>query len=59
MSGPWLERLMMNVNAGDYESRMWLDKILREAGVFRRLEEMGIEDGDTVSLDGYEFEYRR
>ena len=23
-----------------------------------KLEERGIEDGDTVSLDGYEFEYQ-
>ena len=30
---------------------------LREAGVFQRLEDMGIQDGDTVSMDGWEFDY--
>ena len=59
LEGPWLQRLMGNVNFADYESRMWFDKTLREAGVFRQMEEMGIRDGDTVSLYGFEFEYQR
>ena len=57
VEGPWLQRVMANVNFGDYESRMWFDRTLREAGVFQRLEDMGIQDGDTVSLDGWEFDY--
>ena len=32
---------------------------LREAGVFQQLEDLGIQDGDTVSLDGFEFEYQK
>ncbi len=59
IEGPWIQRLMANVNFSDYESRMWFDKVLREAGVFQRLETLGIADGDTVSLDGFEFEYQR
>ena len=59
VEGPWVQRLMANVNFADYESRMWFDKALRDAGVFRRLEEMGIQDGDTVSMDGFEFEYQK
>ena len=58
VEGAWLQRLMANVNFSDYESRMWFDKVLREAGVFQRLEELGIADGDTLSLDGFEFEYQ-
>ena len=50
---------MANVNFGDYESRNWFDKKLRESGLFDRLEELGIQDGDTVSLYNLEFEYRR
>ena len=59
VEGPWLQRLMANVNFGDYESRNWFDKMLRESGLFERLEEMGIEDGDTVSMYNLEFEYQR
>nr|WP_325184707.1 GTPase ObgE [uncultured Oscillibacter sp.] len=59
VDGPWLQRLMGNVNFADYESRMWFDKMLRESGLFQRLEEMGIQDGDTVSMYDWEFEYQR
>ena len=59
VEGPWLQRLMANVNFGDYESRNWFDKMLRQSGLFDRLEEMGIQDGDTVSLYNLEFEYQR
>ena len=58
IEGPWLQRLMGNVNFADYESRMWFDKQLREAGLFQQLEEMGIQDGDIVSLYDWEFEYQ-
>ena len=59
IEGPWLRNLMGSVNFADYESRMWFDKILRQSGLFQRLEEMGIQDGDTVSLYDWEFEYQR
>ena len=59
VEGPWLQRLMANVNFGDYESRNWFDRMLRDSGLFQRLEEMGIQDGDTVSMYNLEFEYQR
>ena len=59
VEGPWLQRLMSNVKFGDYESRNWFDKMLRQSGLFDRLEEMGIRDGDIVSLYNLEFEYQR
>lgn len=49
VEGKWLERLMSNVNFGDYESRMFFDKMLRENGVFQQLEDLGIKDGDIVT----------
>ena len=59
VEGPWLQRLMANVNFADYESRMWFDKTLRQSGLFQQLEDMGIQDGDTVSMYDFEFEYQR
>ena len=32
---------------------------LRKVGLFKRLEEMGINDGDTVDIYDFEFEYQR
>jgi GTP-binding protein len=59
VEGPWLQQLMGNVNFGDYESRNWFDKMLRQSGLFDQLEALGIQDGDTVSLYNLEFEYQR
>ena len=59
IEGPWLQRLISNTNFSDYESRMWFDKMLRESGLFDRLEAMGIRDGDLVSMYNLEFEYQR
>ena len=58
VEGKWLERLMSNVNFGDYESRMFFDKMLRENGVFQQLDDLGIKDGDIVSMYELEFEYQ-
>ena len=58
VEGPWLQRLVATVNFSDYESRMYFDRILREAGVFKRMEEMGVRDGDTVSMYDLMFEYK-
>ena len=58
VEGPWLQRLMANINFSDYESRMYFDKMLRQSGLFDRLEQMGIQDGDIVSMYNLEFEYQ-
>ncbi|MEG0035191.1 MAG: Obg family GTPase CgtA, partial [Oscillospiraceae bacterium] len=58
VEGPWLEKLVATINFTDYESRMHFDRILRDSGIFKRMEEMGIKDGDTVSIYNLEFEYR-
>ena len=58
VEGSWLQRLMSSVNFGDSESMMYFDRMLREAGVYERMEQMGIHDGDTVSIYDLEFEYR-
>ena len=55
----WLQHRLANVNFGGYESRNWFDRKLRESGLFDRLEAMGIQDGDIVSLYDLEFEYQR
>ena len=59
VTGRFLERLVMNINFDDYESRNYFDLQLRKCGLFKRLEEMGIEDGDTVDIYDLEFEYQK
>ncbi len=59
ITGAWLERMVVNINFDDYESRNYFDTLLHKCGLFARLEEMGIEDGDTVDIYDFEFEYQR
>ncbi|MGM9521144.1 MAG: GTPase ObgE [Oscillospiraceae bacterium] len=59
IDGGWVDRLVSNINFTDYESRMYFDRILRERGLFDKLEELGINEGDTVNVCGLEFEYKR
>jgi Obg family GTPase CgtA len=59
VESPWIQRLLSCVNLSDYEGRMYFDRTLRDSGLYDRLEEQGIEDGDTVSLYDFEFEYQR
>ena len=59
ITGTWLERMIQNINFDDYESRNYFDIQLHKCGLFQRLEEMGIEDGDTVDIYDFQFEYQR
>ena len=59
VTGTWLERLIYNINFDDYESRNYFDQQLRKCGLFKRLEEMGINDGDVVDIYDMQFEYQR
>ncbi len=59
ITGTWLENLIRDINFDDYEARNYFDLILRRSGLFKRLEEMGIEDGDTVDIYDFQFEYQR
>ena len=59
ITGTWLERLIQNINFDDYESRNYFDVQLRKCGLFDRLENMGIQDGDTVDIYDFVFEYQR
>ena len=57
IGGAWIERLMSSVNTEDYESRQYMDRMLSNAGVYQRLEEMGVQEGDFVVIGDLEFEY--
>ena len=58
VEGPWMQRLCSNVNFSDYESMMFFDRTLRTSGIYARMEEMGVKDGDTVSIYDLMFEYK-
>lgn len=57
VDAPWSKKIFCNVNMDDYESLQYFGKVLRKKGVIEELEKMGIQEGDTVIFDDYEFEY--
>ena len=59
VSSLWIDRMVNNINFDDYESRNYFDQLLRKYGLFKKLEEMGIQDGDGVSIDDLGFEYQK
>ncbi|SHH92212.1 GTP-binding protein [Sporobacter termitidis DSM 10068] len=59
IEGKWMERLVRNINFSDNESMSFFDRSLRNAGVYDRLETMGIKEGDTVSIYNLEFDYTK
>ena len=57
VGGAWIEKIMGSVNTDDYESRQYMDRMLKKAGVYDRLEAMGVQEGDFVVIGDIEFEY--
>ena len=56
VDAPWLEKIMSTINPEDYESLQYFERVLRESGIIDELRKMGVEDGDTVSIHGMEFD---
>ena len=59
VDAPWLEPIMATINPNDYESLQYFQRVLRESGIIDRLDEMGVQEGDTVDIGGFQFEYIR
>lgn len=57
VKGKSLRRIMYSVNFEDMESIQYFQKAMESEGVFDKLREMGIEDGDTVKIYEIEFEF--
>ncbi|MDR2501712.1 MAG: Obg family GTPase CgtA [Oscillospiraceae bacterium] len=49
---------MRGINFGEDDSRAYFNRALLRAGVFARLERLGISDGDTVSAGKMEFDWK-
>ena len=48
----WLgDKIMGSVNIDDYESCQYMDRMLQSAGIYTKLEEMGIEEGAPVVIE--------
>ena len=57
VTGKALRRIMYSINFDDMESLQFFQKAMESRGVFDRLRDMGIEDGDVVRIYELEFEF--
>jgi len=53
----WLGQVLASVNMDDYESLQYFQRVLRSSGIIDKLEEMGVQEGDTVRILDFEFDY--
>ncbi len=53
----WLWDILRSVNMEDYSSLQYFQRVLRTSGIIDKLLEMGINEGDTVSIFDFEFEF--
>lgn len=57
VEGEWLYNFMGQINFSDYESLNFFQRVLAKNGVFDKLREAGIEEGDTVNIYDFEFDF--
>lgn len=59
VTGEFLLPILSTVNMEDYESLQYLQRVLRSSGIIDELERLGVNEGDTVSIYDFEFDYVR
>ena len=57
VDGPYIEKLVKSTNFEDRDSLRYFQENLRKNGVIDKLKKLGIEEKDSVFIDGYEFEF--
>ena len=57
VEGEWLFNFMGQINFSDYESLNFFQRVLMKNGVIDKLRESGVEEGDTVSIYDFEFDF--
>ena len=57
VEGEWLYNLVGQVNFEDRESLMFFQRVLLKSGVIDKLREAGCQDGDSVSMYDFEFDF--
>lgn len=59
IEGERVDRMLGYTNLDDEKGFAFFQKFMKEQGIIDRLEELGIEEGDTVYLGELEFDYYR
>lgn len=57
VEGPKIERMLGYTNLESEKGFVFFQNFMKDNGVFEKLEELGIEEGDTVKIYGLQFDY--
>ena len=57
VEGPRIEKMLGYTNLDSEKGFAFFQKFLKEGGILEELEKAGIQDGDTVRMYGFEFDY--
>ncbi|MDO5041541.1 MAG: Obg family GTPase CgtA, partial [Peptoniphilus sp.] len=57
VEGPYIEKLVKSTNFENYESLKYFQENLRKNNVVNKLKELGVNEGDSVFILGFEFEF--
>lgn len=57
VEGPRIEKMLGYTNIDSEKGFLFFQRFLKEQGILKQLEELGIEDGDTVRMYGLMFDY--
>lgn len=53
----WLLKILQRTDLDDYESLQYFERVLQSSGIIDALIEKGIQEGDTVSIYDFEFDF--
>ena len=59
INAPHIEKILETTNVDDYSSLQYFQRVMRSSGIIDELERMGINEGDSVCIGDYEFDYVR
>ena len=57
IEGPRIEKMLGYTNLESEKGFVFFQNFLKETGILEQLEELGIEEGDTVRMYGLSFDY--
>lgn len=57
LEGPRIEKMLGYTNLESEKGFVFFQKFIRESGALEKLEALGMEDGDTLKIYGFHFEY--
>ena len=59
VEGPKIEKMLGYTNLDSEKGFAFFQKFLKETGILEQLENVGVQEGDTIRMYGLQFEYYR